>query len=154
MKKNKPIEAEKEYKEALKIYEELANDNPSKYRSELAKTYHILANLHSSINNEDADDEYNAALNNFNKAARINQDVSYGAEIANVQRDYAQLLAKNEVRIDEAIVKFQKALSVFQSLAEKDPTLWQSEVDKTQKLLTDIIESKPKSLISRFFRFI
>ena len=110
-------EAEKEYKEALKIYRELAETNRDAYIADVAMTLNNLAILHDDLKRYDeAENEYKEALKIRRELAKTNRD-AYIADVAMTLNNLAAL-HDDLTRYDEAENEYQEALEIRRELAE------------------------------------
>lgn len=110
-------EAEKEYKEALKIRRELAKTNHDAYIGDVAGTLNNLGNLHSDLTRYDeAEKEYQEALTIYRELVNANRDayIEYVAMILNNMGE----LHRVSTHYDEAEKEYQEALNNFRELAE------------------------------------
>ena len=106
-KQNQLQEAEEAYNEALQLYRELAQNNPSAYNPYVAGTLNNLANLYRARNELDkAEEAYNEALQLRRELAQNNPS-AYGIDLARtiIVGVYSVGLAKENLNDAEKILK-------------------------------------------------
>ena len=136
---NRYVEAEQEYQEALEIFRELSKKNPNAYIGNVAMTLNNLAILHGDFNRkEEAEQEYMEALKIRRELAKKYPD-AYIGKVAMILENLARLLQKDEKRLEEARETANEALGIYKELANKYPQIWNSYVDKTQRLLDKLM---------------
>ena len=110
-------EAEKEYKEALEIYRELAKSNRDEHIADVAMTLNNLGNLHKILTRYDeAEEEYKESLKIRRELAKTNHKV-YIADVAQTLNGLG-CLYDDLTRYDEAEEKYKEALGIRRELAK------------------------------------
>ena len=123
-------EAEKEYKEALKIYRELAETNPDAYIGDVAMTLNNLGILHCDLTHYDeAEKEYKEALKIYRELAETNRD-AYIADVAMTLNNLA-ILHDDLKRYDEAENEYKEALKIRRELAKTNRDAYIADVAMT-----------------------
>ncbi len=142
------------YEEKLEIYKELLKYDTNIYRIKLAQTYQLLASSLSDTEQAKAIEQSENALFYYNKDAELNSNTSTRGDIANIHRELAKLLAKDEERKDEAVEECKAALEIYSALASENPEKWTTEAEETQKLLTELTTKSCwiLELIKSFFK--
>ena len=134
---NEFADALSNYQEALKIYRELAKENPRSYLPYVATTLNNLANLQKAKN------EFADALSNFQEALQIYQDLakenlkSYLPDLAQTLNNLANLQkAKNEFA--DALANYQEALKIYRELAKENPKSYLLDLAQTLNNLGEL----------------
>ena len=129
-KNNDYSEAEVSYKEALKIFRKLAEENPNVYLLDVAITLNNLAILHCDIN------EYPKALEEYKEALKIDRklaeenpkvylpNVAIGlGNLANLHRDIKEY--------PKALEEYEEALKIFRKLTKENSKAYLSNIAQT-----------------------
>lgn len=110
-------EAEKEYKEALEIYRELAKSNHDEHIADVAMTLNNLGNLHKKLSRyAEAEEEYKESLKIRRELATTNREV-YIADVAQTLNGLG-CLYDDLTRYDEAEEKYYEALEIRRELVK------------------------------------
>jgi len=113
-------DAEKYYKEALKIYRELAKENPRTHLPDVATTLNNLAVLHSIKN------EFPRALEEYDEALKIRRELAkenprtYLPDLASTLNSMA-VLHSNKNEFPQALEEYDEALKIRRELAKENP---------------------------------
>ena len=127
---NRFKEAEKEYRSALKIREQLAKKDAAKYNAALAQTLNNLGVLHSDLNRfKKAEKEYRSALKIYERLAGENP-AKYSAVLAGVLNNLAVLHSDLD-RNKEAEDEYRSALKIYKQLAKKDAAKYNADLAQT-----------------------
>ena len=130
-------EAEKEYKEALKIRRELARTNRDAYIGDVATTLDNLAILHDDLKRYDeAEKEFQEALEIRRELAKNNRD-AYIADVATTLNNLA-VLHDDLKRYDEAENEYKEALEIRRELAKNNRDAYIFEVSRTLNNLANL----------------
>ncbi|NVO09476.1 MAG: tetratricopeptide repeat protein [Bacteroidales bacterium] len=123
-------EAANLYQKTLKIYRDLAQENPRAYLPNVAETLNNLADLHSDKN------EFPQAQEKYEEALKIRRDlaeenpIAYLPDVATTLNNLAYLQnVKNE--FSQAQEKCEEALEIRKKLAKENPKTYQSDVAMT-----------------------
>ena len=124
-----------QYEEALKIYRELAKENPRTYLPNVATTLNNLAVLHSDKK------EFPQALGKCEEALKIRRELAkenpetYLPDVATTLNNLANLHSdKNE--LPQALEKFEEALKIRRELAKEN--LNRYEIDYAKSLIMGV----------------
>ena len=145
--KNEMVIAEQEYQEALRIYRELAVENPRFFLFHVATTINNLALLHSNKNEMMiAEQEYQEALEIYRIFAQENPR-SFLPYVAGTLNNLAILhWKKNETVIAEQ--EYQEALPLMRELAVENPRSFLPYVVRTLNNLAILHDTKNERLIA------
>ncbi len=134
------------YEEALKIYRELAKENPRTYLPYVATTLNNLANLHSDKN------EFPQALEKYEEALKIYRELAkenprtYLPDVAMTLNNLAVLhSAKNE--FPQALEKYEEALKIYRELAKENPNSYEIEYAKSLLMGVDLFNRDKSDLM-------
>src|ERR1700730_2843530 len=112
-------EARKEDEECLRIFRELAQNNPETYRPDLAKALYILGNLdHHEYRMDEAGQEFGEALQIQRELAQKNPETFLPDEAATLR--YLGNLDRDQHRMEEARKEDEEALKIYRGLAQKN----------------------------------
>ncbi|MCP4123653.1 MAG: tetratricopeptide repeat protein, partial [Bacteroidetes bacterium] len=127
--KNEFPQALEKYEEALKIYRELAKENPRTYLPDVAMTLNNLAVLQKAKN------EFPQALEKYEEALKIYRELAkenprtYLPDVAMTLNNLANLHSdKNE--FPQALEKYEEALKIRRELAKENPRRYEIEYAK------------------------
>jgi tetratricopeptide (TPR) repeat protein len=127
---NRPEAARKGYEEALKIYRELAKNNPDTYLDEVAMTLNNLAVLDSDQNRpEAARKEHEEALKIRRELAQKNPDA--GLPIVAQTLHNLATIDQAQHRPEEARKGYEEALKIYRESPQKNPDTYLPNVAKT-----------------------
>ena len=139
-------EAKYECNEALKICRELVATNRDAFISILASTLNNMGELYHVLSlYKDAEKILMEALEIRRELVKINRD-AYLDNLAETLYNISSL-RKDEKRIDEARDAANEALGIHKDLANKYPHIWNKDVEKTQRLLDELMTPNPSSSI-------
>jgi hypothetical protein len=118
---NRPGDARQDFDEALKIYQQLAEqDTSANYLPEMLVTINDLANLNLSQNHTDeARQELEQGLSIRRQLARQNPD-QYLPDLAAALNDAGRMDATQK-RIDDALREVDEALKIYAQLSRQNP---------------------------------
>src|SRR5205823_6218617 len=127
---NRPGAARKGFEEALKIYRNLAKNNPDSYLPDVARTVNNLATLNRAQNRvEEARKGYEETLKIYRQLAQRTPD-TYLSYVAVTLNNLA-VLDGDQNRVEEARKGYEEALSVRRQLAKKNPDAYLPDVAVT-----------------------
>jgi tetratricopeptide (TPR) repeat protein len=134
-------EARQHWEEALKIYRQLAQQNPGMYLPYLAITLNDLGNLDRFQNRtDDACQHYEDALKSFRQLAQQNPDV-YLPSVAETL-NLLGILDGSQNRIEESRAHYQEALGLFRKLVQGD-NKYAGDVARVEAALEELEKRAP-----------
>ena len=124
--------AEIQYREALKLYRELAQENPSVYGPDVAGTCNNLAIFlkASSAGRKEAEALYREALERYRELSKENPFV-YGSYVAMTCNNLAIFLRASSEDREEAEALYREALERYRELSKENPFVYGSYVAMT-----------------------
>ena len=124
--------AEIQYREALKLYRELAQENPSVYGPDVAGTCNNLAIFlkASSAGRKEAEALYREALKLRRELSKENPSM-YSPNVAATCNNLAALLGESSAGREEAENLYREALERYRELAEENPSVYSPNVATT-----------------------
>ena len=124
--------AEIQYREALKLYRELAQENPSVYGPDVAGTCNNLAIFlkASSAGRKEAEALYREALERYRELSKENPFV-YGSYVAMTCNNLAIFLRASSEDREEAEALYREALERYRELAEENLSVYSPNVSTT-----------------------
>ena len=124
--------AEIQYREALKLYRELAQENPSVYGPDVAGTCNNLAIFlkASSAGRKEAEALYREALERYRELAEENPSV-YSPNVAMTRNNLANFLSDSSTGREEAEALYREALERYRELAEENLSVYSPNVSTT-----------------------
>ncbi len=142
---NQHKQALKAYQEALTLYRDLAQANPSVYNPDVAMTLNNLANLYSDQNqNKEALQAYQEALNIRRDLAQANPSV-YNPDVATTLNNLA-ILYSDQNQHQEALKAYQEALTLYRDLAQTNPRAYELYYAKILIIGVDYLKQDKKGL--------
>lgn len=138
---------EGQYKKALQLYKELEQDNPGKYKGDIAMILNNLGNLYTKElddkKKEKAEDYLNEALKIYRELAATNHD-SY---IENVAMTLYNLgyLHHNLNNKDSAINEYKESIKLYKELAKSNHSKYDEEEANVRILLAVLYDGMDKS---------
>ena len=124
--------AEIQYREALKLYRELAQENPSVYGPDVAGTCNNLAIFlkASSAGRKEAEALYREALERYRELSKENPFV-YGSYVAMTCNNLAIFLRASSEDREEAEALYREALERYRELSKENPSVYSPYVAGT-----------------------
>ena len=124
--------AEIQYREALKLYRELAQENPSVYGPDVAGTCNNLAIFlkASSAGRKEAEALYREALKLRRELSKENPSM-YSPNVAATCNNLAALLGESSAGREEAENLYREALERYRELAEENLSVYSPNVSTT-----------------------
>ena len=124
--------AEIQYREALKLYRELAQENPSVYGPDVAGTCNNLAIFlkASSAGRKEAEALYREALERYRELSKENPFV-YGSYVAMTCNNLAIFLRASSEDREEAEALYREALKLRRELSKENPSMYSPNVAAT-----------------------
>ncbi len=124
--------AEIQYREALKLYRELAQENPSVYGPDVAGTCNNLAIFlkASSAGRKEAEALYREALKLRRELSKENPSM-YSPNVAATCNNLAALLGESSAGREEAENLYREALERYRELSKENPFVYGSYVAMT-----------------------
>ena len=124
--------AEIQYREALKLYRELAQENPSVYGPDVAGTCNNLAIFlkASSAGRKEAEALYREALERYRELSKENPFV-YGSYVAGTCNNLAIFLKASSEDREEAEALYREALKLRRELSKENPSMYSPNVAAT-----------------------
>ena len=115
-------QAERDYRDALEIYEELAEKDPAYYESNLATIYNNLGVFYEEDGRrQEAEDHYQESLKIYKRLAQA-QPAVYEPDLAKIYNNLG-IFYKEDGRRKEAEDHYQKALELCERLAQAQPAV-------------------------------
>src|SRR5205823_4934600 len=134
---NRPGAARKGFEEALKIYRNLAKNNPDGYLPDVAVTVNNLAILNRAQNRmEEARKGFEEALKIRRELAQKNPD-AYLPDLAMTLNNLANL-DRVQNRVEEARKGFEEALKIYRELTKNNPNAYLSDLAMTLNNLANL----------------
>ena len=132
--------AEIQYREALKLYRELAQENPSVYGPDVAGTCNNLAIFlkASSAGRKEAEALYREALKLRRELSKENPSM-YSPNVAATCNNLAALLGESSAGREEAENLYREALERYRELAEENPSVYSPNVAMTRNNLANFL---------------
>ena len=124
---NRYEEAEKEYRKAIVIWEELARENPAAYERDLTRSYNALGDLFNAKHRyAEAEKTYEKAKTILERLAESNP-VAYEDDFA---LSYVSLggLFSNTNRYEKAEIAYDKAKKIWEKLSVENPAPYDSRL--------------------------
>jgi protein O-mannosyl-transferase len=113
-------EARRQYEEAVRLYRQLAQQNPDAYLPNLASTLGNLGNLARRQNRfDEASQHYSEALLDYRRLEGTNPE-PHQVNIATTYNNLGDIY-RLESRWDEADQNYEEALKIYRRLAQKNP---------------------------------
>ena len=124
--------AEIQYREALKLYRELAQENPSVYGPDVAGTCNNLAIFlkASSAGRKEAEALYREALERYRELSKENPSV-YSPYVAGTCNNLAIFLKASSEDREEAEALYREALKLRRELSKENPSMYSPNVAAT-----------------------
>lgn len=136
--------ARQHYEEALKMYRELANKNPEKYRPDVAKVLNRLGVLLANIGElKQAQTCFEEVLQIFQKLAKKDPE-KYLSAVAIILSNLGNLLCFMK-ELEQAKIHYDEALKISRKLDKKDPELRKSLIATTLNNRGDLFREKGKT---------
>src|SRR2546429_103312 len=127
---NRPGAARKGFEEALKIYRNLAKNNPDSYLPDVARTVNNLATLNRAQNRvEEARKGYEETLKIYRQLAQRTPD-TYLSYVAVTLNNLAALDG-DQNRVEEARKGSDEPLKIYRKLAKNNPDTYLPDVART-----------------------
>lgn len=116
-----------ECEEALMIYKNLSNDNPSTYSFEMANALNNIAMFHAELNeNSRALREYEDALEIYRDLAQ-SKSADYSLYVAKVLSNLG-IINTNRKNYQEALIQLEESLKIYKSFAKARSTKFAFEI--------------------------
>jgi len=132
--------AEDTYQNVLKIYRQLAKENPQVYKPDVAMTLNNLALIVAANNQRHVEAEklYQEALKFYRQLAKENPQV-YLPDVATTLNNLANLVSDNNQRRAEAEKLYKEALKIRRQLANDNPQVYKPYVAGTLNNLAILV---------------
>lgn len=125
--KNARKQAGRDYQDALEIYEELADNDPACYKSDLAKIYNNLGIFYSDDGHrEDAENYYKKSLEIRRRLAQA-QPAIYEPDLATICLNMGAFYSEDGRR-QEAERCYQESLKIYKRLAQAHPSDYEPDL--------------------------
>ena len=131
------INAEKYCLRSLEIYECLANENPAKYRNDLATTYYNLGVLYRDLNKYDKTEKYCLHALEINEHLAKENPEKYREDLATTYNNLG-VLYRDLNQYDKAEEYCLHALEIFACLAKENPAKHREDLAETYNDLAGV----------------
>ena len=120
-------QAERDYRDALEIYEELAEKDPAVYEPGLAPIYNNLGNFYRKDGRrQEAEDHYQKSRELYERLAQV-QPAVYEPDLATIYNNLGNFYSDDGHR-QEAEKCYQESLKIRKRLAKEQPSVYESDL--------------------------
>ena len=120
-------QAERDYRDALEILEELAEKDPAYYEPYLATIYNNLGNFYSDDGHrQEAEDHYQESLKIYERLAQA-QPAVYESDLADSYNNLG-IFYQKDGRRQEAEDHYQESLKIYERLAQVQPAVYEPDL--------------------------
>ena len=138
------INAEKYCLRSLEIYECLANENPEKYREDLATTYYNLGVLYRDLNKYDKTEKYCLRALEINEHLAKENPEKYREDLATTYNNLG-VLYRDLNQYDKAEEYCLHAFEIFACLAKENPAKYREDLAETYNDLAGVYDGLGQS---------